>query len=485
MALKSLKLASIVTASLIASAVIGYVGTGIFYENHFYPKSKVNGQDVSNKSIDDAVSVMSNAADSYELDVITRTGVHYKIDGDDIAYEFIKNGSVDDFLKKQEAFNWINEIGKNHEYSITTTTTFDEDKLLEKANKLPCFDKEKQIKPTDATIEMVGDSIQVMKESQGDYLRKDVAVDKIVNAVRNGDSSIIFDDECYVKPQITTTSEKITNAMAKIEKSFSTQINLMFGDDSLVITPEEIKSWITIDDEYNVVVNEEKAAQYAQKAASQFNTFGSKRKFKTHSKKIVEIGGGDYGWIVDKPSEAKQLIEDVKTGGYIERNPVFAQTAKVLGHDDIGDTYVEIDYTKQHMYYYKDGKCVLHCDVVTGNLSQNNGSPDGLFKIGYKQSPATLVGEGYSSPVEYFMVFAYNVGFHDASWRNEFGDEIYKTKGSHGCINMPLDKAKKLYEMIEVGTPIIAYYSESVTLTAENAKISNAYSYRETTEDKK
>lgn len=75
------------------------------------------------------------------------------------------------------------------------------------------------------------------------------------------------------------------------------------------------------------------------------------------------------------------------------------------------------------------------------------------------------------------MVFAYNVGFHDADWRNEFGQEIYKTSGSHGCINMPPEKAEELYQILQVGTPVIAYYREPVELTAENAKISNAYSY--------
>ena len=74
--------------------------------------------------------------------------------------------------------------------------------------------------------------------------------------------------------------------------------------------------------------------------------------------------------------------------------------------------------------------------------------------------------------------FAYNVGIHDASWRSTFGKEIYKTSGSHGCINVPPKKAKKLFQTLQVGTPVIAYYREPVTLTAENTRISNAYSYK-------
>ena len=89
------------------------------------------------------------------------------------------------------------------------------------------------------------------------------------------------------------------------------------------------------------------------------------------------------------------------------------------------------------------GKLVLESDFVSGNLNRNNGSPDGVFKIVYRQKDATLVGENYASNVNYFMPFAYNVGLHDASWRSTFGGEIYKTSGSHGCINLPEKIAKR------------------------------------------
>ena len=216
-----------------------------------------------------------------------------------------------------------------------------------------------------------------------------------------------------------------------------------------------------------------------QYLATKYNTYGAVRKFKTSLGDTVEIGGGDYGWTVDKEKEEEQLLSEINTGETIEREPVYSQRAAVKNSEyDISDTYVEVDYTNQHMYYYKDGELKLESDVVTGNINRSNGSPDGVFKIIYKQSPATLVGEGYQSDVEYFMVFAYNVGFHDATWRSQFGGQIYKSSGSHGCVNMPKEKAAELYGILETDTPVIAYYRDPVTLTAENAKFSNAYSYK-------
>lgn len=75
------------------------------------------------------------------------------------------------------------------------------------------------------------------------------------------------------------------------------------------------------------------------------------------------------------------------------------------------------------------------------------------------------------------MPFAYNIGIHDASWRNTFGGTIYKTSGSHGCINVPPAFAEQLFNAVDKGTPVVAYYREAVTLTNNAAKMSNAYSY--------
>ena len=60
-------------------------------------------------------------------------------------------------------------------------------------------------------------------------------------------------------------------------------------------------------------------------------------------------------------------------------------------------------------------------------------------------------GPGYASPVKYWMPVKGGIGIHDASWRKEFGGEIYKKSGSHGCINTPTDVMSTLYDMVEGG----------------------------------
>ena len=55
------------------------------------------------------------------------------------------------------------------------------------------------------------------------------------------------------------------------------------------------------------------------------------------------------------------------------------------------------------------------------------------------------------------MPFNGGIGLHDSNWRSTFGGDIYKTNGSHGCINLPTDAAKLIYETVEIGYPVVCY----------------------------
>lgn len=137
---------------------------------------------------------------------------------------------------------------------------------------------------------------------------------------------------------------------------------------------------LSISDDGSVSIDDAKVTKYVQQLASKYNTFGRKRSFKTSSGDTIEIGGGDYGWVVSKKNEKAQLLSDLEGGKPVEREPVYEQTALHRGADDIGNTYIEIDYTKQHMWYYKDGALQMESDFVSGNLARQNGSVDGCIQ---------------------------------------------------------------------------------------------------------
>lgn len=123
-----------------------------------------------------------------------------------------------------------------------------------------------------------------------------------------------------------------------------------------------------------------------------------------------------------------------------------------------GNTYVEIDISAQHLWYYENLELKLDTDVVTGNSRNNHNTPIGAFYLRSKMTNQMLTGANYQSHVDYWMPFVGNsIGLHDANWRRYFGGTIYQGNGSHGCVNMPHAKAEALYQMIKTGTPIIVH----------------------------
>lgn len=118
-------------------------------------------------------------------------------------------------------------------------------------------------------------------------------------------------------------------------------------------------------------------------------------------------------------------------------------------------TFIEISIPTQTLRYYQKDKLVLKSSIVTG---LNNTTPIGTYKVVNKARNTTLRGKDYASFVYYWIAFkgtAY--GLHDATWRSSFGGQIYKTNGSHGCVNMPYYNAQKLYSMVSIGTPVYIY----------------------------
>lgn len=461
-----------------------YVGQTFYYKSHFFPGTVINGADVSKLTAEEAVEKVAESISDYLISIYTREGNKFNVLGPTFGYSYISNGEIERLLELQNESTWIVEArpGSRHEHSLAYMATYDEDKLMQELIDAGLFNEAGAKAPENAYIawDVETANYTIVPEVLGTILNKEKTFNIIKSAVDAGEKSVTIPDVCYQSPEIMSNNPTLTATIDNLQSYFGHSISYDLGEgiEPIVISRNEIASWLKVDTDYNISVDEAKVERFVQKLADELNTYGDRRQFMTSSGEKITIGGGDYGWIVNKNAEKAQLLADLASDDNVVREPVFSQRAAQFGSRDYGNTYIEIDYTAQHLWYYRDGELVGDTDVVTGNINKNNGSPDGLFKIAYKEKDATLVGEDYESKVAYFMPFAYNVGIHDASWRSEFGGNIFRSSGSHGCINAPASVAEALYDMVEVGTPVIAYYREKVKLTAENCRISNAYSYK-------
>jgi hypothetical protein len=456
----------------------GYLGGAYYFKNHYFFHTTIGSSDCSTKTPEYAASRTRTIVESYLLTIYDRDGNKFLLRGPDFSYEYVEKGEEEQILESQNPFAWPASLWSEYSYALDVSVTYNAAQAKNALGSLECFTSEDfVVAPEDAYLVLGEDGYEIVPETYGNTLDFDSVLALVTDALDHQATALTLPDDVYVQPSILSDDESITGLTDQIDRFTSSTVTYEIGDATEELSSEDIYHMLIIDEDGNVTLDEDKIARFVQHLASTYNTYADRRSFQTSLGDVIEIGGGDYGWVIAKSDEAAQLTEDLQGGVPVVREPLYEQTAREYGPEDIGNTYVEVDYTNQHLWYYKDGELVLDSDFVSGNLSKGNGSPDGVFKIVYKTKDATLVGEDYESSVDYFMPFAYNVGFHDASWRSTFGGDIYLTKGSHGCINLPHDIAEELYHDLEVGTPVVAFYREEVQLTSENARITNAFSY--------
>ena len=132
----------------------------------------------------------------------------------------------------------------------------------------------------------------------------------------------------------------------------------------------------------------------------------------------------------------------------LEASPEF-----VLGY---GLDYIDVNIENQHVILFENARKVMESDCVSGLPTAERRTHKGVFKIDYKQRNRILRGSQrlYASFVNYWMPFDGGIGLHDATWRGSFGGNIYKYSGSHGCVNLPLSFAKKLYARVYAGETV-------------------------------
>ncbi|MGK0469440.1 L,D-transpeptidase family protein [Clostridium sp.] len=436
-----------------------YFGMAIYFTNHFYFGSAINTISVSGKIVEDVNEQMASEIQKYQLNIKERGGINEQIAGEEIGLMYAVDGEFREFKDKQNPYKWISAVFNKKDSKMTAGITYDKELLKEQVDMLSCFDSSKLIEPKSASYKFTDNSYVIVDEVIGNKGNKDILYNHAIDAVSSGETTIDLESiNYYVKPQYTSKSPKIVSTRDMLNKYVSSKITYTFGDDKEILDGSTINKWVTVDENNEITFNEKQVEIYIDVLAREYNTVANTRNFVTSSGKVINIGGGTYGWAINKVKEIQYLISSIKEGKSIEKEPSYYQTALAYGKDDIGNTYVEIDLKGQHLWFYKNGELITEGDVVTGNDGSNKTrTPTGIYKINYKETNATLTGEDYAVPVKYWMPFIGGKGIHDAIWRDNFGGELYKTGGSHGCVNSPPNVAKAVFENIETGTPVVCY----------------------------
>ena len=448
-----------------------YLGIAFYYRKGFSFGTTVNGLNLSGMSMEEAEAVLL-AHDSYQqIEVVDKNNETYTIALSDIGYNENYSMDLDKIKTEYSPLRWGKNFIGEKDHVIEGTPTFDP-VLLEQVLLQAPFMSEDKLYNVSNTIDIVrtGANGYQIQDMTKDLIHKDKAVLLVEDGIAKKLSSVnLQEGDCYESISVPTKEKDIKDLFEKIEKFQNFTLTYQVAGKKELIDSSVTSEWITLaedgsfaqDENGDLILNEAAVRDYVASLAEKYNTKGTDRTFMSTSGKEIHFTQNQvlYGTTIDQNAETKLLIEEFKSGETgIEREPKYISKAYVDTEDGIGNTYIEINLTEQHLYFYKDGVVALESDFVSGNMRAGMGTPQLYAYVRNKAKNVTLRGPGYESFVYYWMGIWQGYGMHDATWRGKFGGEIYKTSGSHGCINLPLNFIKEFYEEVEVGMPLIMFY---------------------------
>ena len=455
---KGLKIALIVAA---ISLVIAFVAVFIIANNFFmgkFPKQStiIGGTEVCDKTASEAVVAM-NASDSLQMK-ITKEGVDYTIPIGDSVTRMFDGDQVEQAKSEISFFAYLFHT-KVEKPLKPESVSVNEEKLLSTIeNTLPAT----KYKTSDAYFDS---SWNLINEVQGDDINFDDLMARIKSDIEDGVELSYKAEDFYYHPSVKASDENMQKIQNKAVKYKKMTITFTFGNKSEVITSEMICSYLVLK-KNKLKLKTDWTKPYVRRLAKKYNTLGSTRKFKSTMDGVVSITGGTMGWWMDETKTLDNLNKALKKMKSATMEPVYFSRGAAFGkNNDIGKSYVEVSINRQHVWVYKKGKLVLETDCVTGVPNKERMTHPGVHHIFAKQRDrylGTMEVQGYHTHVDYFMPFNGGEGLHDAPWRGAFGGSIYLSSGSHGCVNLPPAMAAQIYDLVEVGTPVVVYDGNNI-----------------------
>lgn len=459
-----------ITGGVLAGICLIYVAISVYFMSHFFVNTKINGKNFSGKTTSDVEKYLQTNIKDYKLTILENEGRQDVISGSEIGLEYRAGTEAEKLLKDQNGFAWPKAFFTENSRKVSVNVSYNEESLNQRISQLSCLQTE-QTPAENAKPEFDGNQYVIKPEVYGNAVDKERLTEQVKVHITEFQPQLdMVATKCYAKPKYTEDSKEVQEACDAMNKYVNASITYPMNE-PVVVDKALISQWLQVDGEMKVSLNTEAMKQWFTAFGDKYDTQGTTRTFTTPAGKSATVTGGTYGWSIDEDTELVNLQNSILNGEVVTREPAYYAGGTAAAHSgqDWGNTYAEVDMSAQHMWYVQNGQVVLETDVVTGEPIPSKITPEGVYSLMWKQPNSVLVGDinpdtgepAYRTKVKYWMqVTSSGVGFHDAIWQTAFGGTLYQIPGtgSHGCINMPLDQAGALFNMIEPGTPVIFHW---------------------------
>ena len=447
--------------------IFGYALGVLCFWGRFPFRTTVNGISVTGRSPTDITLDRMMETKYTQLCLLRKYGVKELVPFERMGvYRESDNAFVN---IKLESWKWPLSLLEDTDYELTNTWFYNREKLANAINNMYCVSSDGIVDPKDAYVKKEEGRFIVVEEKDGTRLDTDRLFQVICEHLDNGDLFIDLEAEnCYKVPDIKSDDELLLTTVHDGNELLKTQIDIVLDGKVHEVLPFDVLSEAVYQDGSNFRIRSDVIQNYVFSLAEKYNTVGMTRKFDTSTGAILtlspQINNTFIGYELNQVELTNRILNAITAGENTSiLAPWFSKGKKLLNkRSDIGDTYIELNIERQHLWFYENGRLIVQTDVTTGTDNEERRTPTGLFYVMNLYRDYTMYYSDGSSPCDYFIkVTSDGVGIHDASWRSEYGGDIWKTNGSHGCINTPYDAVQLIFQhlsdMDDNHIPVIIY----------------------------
>lgn len=454
---------------LVLLAIGAYLAVAIYFKNHFYSQTTVNGVDASRLTAQEVAQKLRKQVAAYTLRLVFADGSAQTLTAEELQLSYIDNGEIEKRLQEQESWLWALKAFQEKDHQLEVPVEFSEEAAAAAVDGLEAMQAESTTPPQDAYIAFGDEGYKIVPETEGNRLNREKVLEAVGAAVLEGAEELdLYEGGCYDRPAVYRDDAALLQRQERLNQLVAADLTMDFGSGRTERVDRNLLSqWVVQDDSGNDSIDGGQVTAYVQELAAKYNTAGTKRSFQKTGGGTAELSLGDYGWVMDEETTAAQLMEAIGEGRQGAFEVTYSSTAKSRGKNDIGDSYIELSIDQQKLWCYVDGKLVVETPVVTGCVEKGTETPrGGVWKIKSKKSPYTMYGKkdengeySYIEEVNYWIPYTedFTIGLHDLTSRSAFGGDIYLTNGSHGCVNTPLEAMKQIYDVVAYGFPVVVY----------------------------
>ena len=469
----------IIPAALAGLVSAAYIGGSVYFMSHFMPNTTVNGADVSYQPASQLAESISQSADDFSA-TVKGAGFEIPLTAADIDYAYDGNSCAESALSQQNPWTWPLSFNESQNLTVEPEATYNAEKAWSLFEPFVEEGKQKQggLANQGVYFDEASDHYIVDPQVHNAMLDHSLVISAIDSGIESGDSTIEIGEDCYkVDPE---TQKRLDNANFYCDAKIHLTMN---GVDAIDIDGKQINSWLTVNEDGTVTLDEQAVLDYGPGELSDLlDSVGKPRTYTRPDGEEITVEGGTYGWLIDGAASSQLILEALKSGkAQTVEIPTFQNADRVdPGGQDWPDTYVDVDISEQLARVYVDGEFIMDADLVTGIPDSKYETPRGVYYITEHEEQVDLYNPGnvpegvtpqgfeifeggWYSHVDYWMAFIdSSTGLHNSDWRTVYGrdydgDLIYLYNGSHGCINMSYDDAQQMYGLTELGDAVIVH----------------------------